>query len=149
MLLILTVAAGLWLYRNLIIEKRIIRQLVNERLGVTQLKGKKVYILASHSHFFEEYIYDTPEHGGHELPGWIIGTAGAEQYRPDIRYGYLLVEVTPDGVIHNSFKEVYRDSSPEGPAELTRYCFEQNRQTSRKPEDFVTAAKCSSLASSR
>jgi hypothetical protein len=105
MLLILTVAAGLWLYRNLIIEKRIIRQLVNERLGVTQLKGKKVYILASHSHFFEEYIYDTPEHGGHGLPGWIIGTAGAEQYRPDIRYGYLLVEVTPDGVIHNSFKK--------------------------------------------
>ena len=83
-----------------------------ERLGVTHSKGKKVYILASHSHFFEEYIYDTPEHGGHGLPGWIIGTAGAEQYRPDIRYGYLLVEVTTDGVIHNSFKEVYRDSSP-------------------------------------
>jgi hypothetical protein len=80
---------------------------------------------------------------GSGLPGWIIGTAGAEQYRPDIRYGYLLVEVTPDGVAHTSFKEVFRDSSPEGPAQLARYCFDQNRQTSRKADDYVTAAKCS------
>ena len=98
-----------------------------ERLRITQSKGKKVYVMASHSHYFEEYVYDTPEHGGHGLPGWIIGTAGAEQYRQDIRYGYLLVEVTPDGLIHNSFKEVYRDSLPAGPEALTRYCFEQNK----------------------
>jgi len=113
------------------------------RLTATQSRGKKVYVMASHSHYFEEYIYDTPEHGGHGLPGWIIGTAGAEQYRPDILYGYLLVEVTPDGVIHNSFKAVYRDTSPAGPPELARYCFEQNRRTSEREEKYVTAAtKC-------
>jgi|GEM_PF-230616 len=113
------------------------------RLTATQSRGKKVYVMASHSHYFEEYVYDTPEHGGHGLPGWIIGTAGAEQYRADILYGYLLVEVTPDGVIHNSFKEVYRDTPPQGPPELTRYCFEQNRRTSESKEENVTAAKCS------
>jgi hypothetical protein len=114
-----------------------------ERLRATQLKGKKVYILASHSHYFEEYIYDTPEHSGHGLPGWIIGTAGAEQYRPEIKYGYLLVEVSADGTTHNSFQRVYRDSPPAGPEGLTKYCFEQNRRPPlAKPEAFKTAADC-------
>ena len=114
-----------------------------ERLSLTQSRGKKVYIIASHSHYFEEYVYDTPEHNGHGLPGWIIGTAGAEQYRPEIRYGYLLVEVTPDGTIHNSFKRVYSDSSPKGPDALTRFCFEQNkRPPQQKPEAYKTAATC-------
>jgi hypothetical protein len=114
------------------------------RLAATQSRGKKVYVLASHSHYFEEYVYDTPEHGGHELPGWIIGTAGAEQYRADILYGYLLVEVTPDGVIHNSFKAVYRDTPPQGPPELTRYCFEQNRSTTPRNDKYETAVTCRS-----
>lgn len=114
-----------------------------ERLRATQSKGKKVYVLASHSHYFEEYIYDTPEHGGHGLPGWIIGTAGAEQYRPEIKYGYLLIEVTADGTIHSSFQRVYKDSPPAGPEGLTKYCFEQNRRPPlAKPEAFKTAADC-------
>ncbi|HEX3250086.1 MAG TPA: hypothetical protein VHS05_11710, partial [Pyrinomonadaceae bacterium] len=114
-----------------------------QRLGLTQSKGKKIYIMASHSHYFEEYIYDTPEHGGHGLPGWIIGTAGAEQYRPEIKYGYLLVEVTADGTIHNSFQRVYRDSAPVGPEGLTKYCFEQNRRPPlQNPERYKTAADC-------
>jgi hypothetical protein len=114
-----------------------------ERLRATQLKGKKVYILASHSHYFDEYIYDTPEHSGHGLPGWIIGTAGAEQYRPEIKYGYLLVEVSADGTTHNSFQRVYRDSPPAGPEGLTKYCFEQNRRPPlARPEAFKTAADC-------
>jgi len=113
-----------------------------ERLRITQSKGKKVYVLASHSHYFEEYIYDTPEHGGHGLPGWIIGTAGAEQYRPEIKYGYLLVEVTSDGTIHNSFQRVYSDSVPVGPEGLTKYCFEQNKRTSTPTEVFKTKADC-------
>lgn len=113
-----------------------------DRLKVTQAKGKKVYVLASHSHYFEEYIYDTPEHDGHGLPGWIIGTAGAEQYRPEIKYGYLLVEVTSDGTIHNSFQRVYSDSVPIGPEGLTKYCFEQNKRTSTPPEAFKTKAEC-------
>lgn len=113
-----------------------------ERLRVTQSKGKKVYVLASHSHYFEEYIYDTPEHGGHGLPGWIIGTAGAEQYRPEIKYGYLLVEVTSDGTIHSSFQRVYRDSQPVGPEGLTKYCFEQNKRISTTPEPYKKSTDC-------
>ena len=114
-----------------------------ERLRSTQAKGKKVYVMASHSHYFEEFIYDTPENGGHGLPGWIIGTAGAEQYRPEIKYGYLLVEVTADGTIHNSFQRVYRDSPPTGPEGLTKYCFEQNKRPPlARPEVFKTAADC-------
>jgi hypothetical protein len=112
------------------------------RLALTQSKGKKVYVMASHSHYFEEYVYDTPEHHGHGLPGWIIGTAGAEQYRPEIRYGYLLVEVTPEGAIHSSFQRVYSDSAPKGPEGLTRFCFEQNRRPPVNQEPFKTAADC-------
>ena len=113
-----------------------------ERLRVTQSKGKKVYIMASHSHYFEEYIYDTPENGGHGLPGWIVGTAGAEQYRSEIKYGYLLVEVTSDGTIHCSFQRVYRDSLPLGPEGLTNYCFAQNIRKSTTKEEYKTRADC-------
>ena len=115
---------------------------VYERLRVTQSKGKKVYVMASHSHYFEEYVYDTPENGGHGLPGWIVGTAGAEQYRTDIKYGYLLVEVTSDGTIHCSFQRVYRDSLPSGPEGLTKYCFEQNIRKSTAKDEYKTRADC-------
>lgn len=43
---------------------------------------KHVYILASHSHHFMDGIFNTNywrAHGG-VLPGWIVGTAGAERY---------------------------------------------------------------------
>jgi len=113
------------------------------RLAATQSRGKKVYVLASHSHYFEEYVYDTPEHNGHGLRGWIIGTAGAEQYRPEIRYGYLLVEVNSDGIIRASFERVYRDSLPKGPEAVARYCFEQNVRVSTTPERYKIAADCS------
>ncbi|MDP9064739.1 MAG: metallophosphoesterase, partial [Pseudomonadota bacterium] len=42
-------------------------------------KTKPVYVLASHSHFALDNIFDTAfwhDHGG-VLPGWIVGTAGA------------------------------------------------------------------------
>ncbi len=114
------------------------------RLALTQSKGKKVYVMASHSHYYEEFVYDTPEHNGHGLPGWVIGTAGAEQYRTEIRYGYLLVEVTPEGTIHSSFQRVYSDSTPKGPEGLTRFCFERNiRPPLANPEVFKTARDCS------
>ncbi len=102
-------------------------------------RRKRVYVLASHSHFFRENIYDTPEHKGRVLPGWIVGTAGAEQYKPAserIMYGYMLIEVLPDGTINPRFREVTRDSPPAaagpGAEELTAFCFEQNK---RPPAD--------------
>ena len=73
-------------------------------------KSKRVYVLASHSHFFMEGVFNTPylrDHGG-VLPGWIVGTAGAVRYPlpPDYTsakaaqthvYGYLLAKVSPPG----------------------------------------------------
>jgi hypothetical protein len=43
---------------------------------------KAVYVLASHSHFYMDGIFNTDywrSHGG-VLPGWIVGTAGAVRY---------------------------------------------------------------------
>jgi hypothetical protein len=73
-------------------------------------KRKPVYVLASHSHFYMDGIFNTAylrEHGG-VLPGWIIGTAGAIRYKlpadyKDAKaaqtkvYGYLLCKVHPAG----------------------------------------------------
>ena len=42
---------------------------------------KRVYVLASHSHFYMEDVYDTSAWKGRVLPGWIVGTAGAIRYR--------------------------------------------------------------------
>jgi hypothetical protein len=95
-------------------------------------KRKHVYVLASHSHYFLENIYDTPEHRGQVLPGWIVGTAGAQQYVETIRYGYMRVEVKPDGTVATQFREVARDAPPpaEGPgaAELTEFCYAVNKR---------------------
>ncbi|SRR5579871_782842 len=51
-------------------------------LNFREKTGKRVYVLASHSHFYMTDIYNTAywrAHGG-VLPGWIIGTGGAVRY---------------------------------------------------------------------
>jgi hypothetical protein len=81
---------------------------------------KNVYVLASHSHFLIDNVYNTAcrrEHPDEVLPGWIVGTAGAPRYRlpADVSgsaqhltdvYGYLLATVSPDGTIQFEFKQV-------------------------------------------
>lgn len=106
-----------------------------QNLTAADGKRKHVYVLSSHSHFFRENIYDTQEHKGKVLPGWIVGTAGAEQYKQAserISYGYMSVEVKPDGTIGTRFNEVTRDSPPlatgAGAEELTAFCFDQNKR---------------------
>jgi hypothetical protein len=106
---------------------------------------KNVYILASHSHFLMENIFNTDyilAHGG-VLPGWIVGTAGAERYRlsrdsaraklakADV-YGYLLANVHTDGAIDFSFREITQKDVPQ--AALQRFqpgtveqCFSGNK----------------------
>jgi hypothetical protein len=102
--------------------------------------GKSVYVLASHSHFFMEKIFDTPywsnrnetnpdilkqqnEKSETTLAGWVIGTAGAVRYKlPDnllpstpavaYVYGYLLGEVSQDGTIVLHFEQVTEDGLP-------------------------------------
>jgi len=119
-------------------------------------KLKPVYVLASHSHYVMEGIYDTPywrAHGG-VLPGWIVGTAGAFRYglppgASQARfakthvYGYLLgtvsappmraTAVNPPDPIHFEFREVTEADTPA--AVLERYgaafvhrCHQENAQ---------------------
>jgi hypothetical protein len=72
--------------------------------------GKNIYVLASHSHFFMDGIFNTPYWNGNGgvLEGWIVGAAGAVRYRlpaeanmakeamTDV-YGYLLAIGDPKG----------------------------------------------------
>ena len=92
---------------------------------------KHVYVFCSHAHYYQENIFDTPEHQGQVLTGWLAGTAGAEQYSDVIRYGYLQVEVGPDGTINPHFVDVTRDMPPAasgpGATELTDFCFQNNK----------------------
>jgi hypothetical protein len=134
-----------------LIEKSTGRQVYAQLLELHA--AKPVYVLASHSHFVMEGIYDTPywrEHGG-VLPGWIVGTAGAVRYAlptdvalPQERlarthvYGYLLATVQPSGVpgrepIQFQFREVTESAVPQEVRErfgeaLIRQCYEQNVQ---------------------
>ena len=107
---------------------------------------KPVYVLASHSHFYMENIYDTPklkENGAKPLPGWIVGAAGAVRYplpngappsaKTDV-YGYLLGTVSRDGKIEFSFEEVQESDVPQNvrrryPATLVPWCFAHNSQS--------------------
>jgi len=111
--------------------------------------AKPVYVLASHSHFVMDRIFDTPylrDHGG-VLPGWIIGTAGAVRYplpadaaggrlaRSGV-YGYLAATVSPAGgndadPIHFEFHEVTEADVPatvtrEFGASLVHSCYAEN-----------------------
>ena len=100
-------------------------------------KQKHVYLFASHSHVFRENIYQTSAHKNKVLPGWLVGTAGAEQYQTKIQYGYLQVEVHSDGTIRGEFKEVGKDSpsasqDPDVP-ELIEYCFGRNSTAAPSP----------------
>lgn len=100
--------------------------------------GKYVYVLASHSHFYMENIFNTGYWNNRDendkevlngtkgetiLKGWLIGTGGAVRYRlPDnlppatlavtYTYGYLLGTVTPDGAIGFEFHQVTEDDVP-------------------------------------
>jgi hypothetical protein len=105
--------------------------------------GKKVYLLASHSHFVMDDVYNTPYWKDKVLPGWIVGTAGAVRYRlpPGVPtasvsrtdvYGYLLATVMSDGTIQFEFKEVSLADAKlanavRAPDSLTEWCYAENK----------------------
>lgn len=115
-------------------------------LRVQNEAHKRVYVLASHSHYFMDGIFNTEylrAHGG-VLPGWIVGTAGAVRYAlpPNARdahaaetnvYGYLLATVSPSGEIRFDFKRL---AEKDVPAPITNryksafvhWCFAENSQ---------------------
>lgn len=123
------------------------RRVYQDLLAFRSKTKKHVYVLASHSHFLIEDVYNDACHPKPEdvLPGWIVGTAGAVRYRlpgnlgraklarTDV-YGYLLGTVQPNGEIHFTFKEVTRDKLPGNV--LERYgsqqvqaCFDENKSS--------------------
>lgn len=125
--------------------------------------GKRVYVIASHSHFFIERIFETPywkntatqDRG--VLPGWIVGTAGAKRYSlpeglpKDIRAdtyvaGYLLGTVSPEGEIRFEFREVTLDDVPnllynQFDTKFIQACFLENKSPGTHPEPASCAEK--------
>ena len=113
--------------------------------------NRHVYVVASHSHFYMENIFNTAAWNakGKVLPGWIVGTAGAHRNSlpggpagwkkaKDARtnvYGYLLGTVNPDGQSDDSIKfefhEVKADDVPSDVAArfdpgFVAWCFQRN-----------------------
>jgi len=117
--------------------------------------GKRVYVLASHSHFFMERIFETAywKNAGAKnrgvLPGWIIGTAGAQRYGlpegipKDIRAetvvsGFLLGSVAPNGEIQFEFQKVVPSEVPRVVRDLfgdkfIEACFTENKSLKLHP----------------
>src|SRR5579863_7046187 len=102
---------------------------------------RHVYVLASHSHYFMDGIFNTEywkQHGG-VLPGWIVGTAGAKwvplppdaanaRIHMDKVYGSLLGTVQPNGEINFEFEKLEEADIPAPVAarygkEFVHWCF--------------------------
>jgi hypothetical protein len=120
------------------------RRAYSDLLRLNQESKKKVYILASHSHFYMSGIFDDDywkAHGG-VLPGWIVGTGGAMRYplppeavhakeARERLYGYLVGTVHKDGAIDFKFHELKRQQVPDVVVgrytpEFVDYCFDEN-----------------------
>jgi hypothetical protein len=105
---------------------------------------KRVYVLASHSHYYMDNIFETPDWRGKVLPGWIIGTAGAQRHKLPAEatpaqhaetnvYGYMIATVAPGGVVSFQFERLSLDdlravSGAAYPDPLIRWCYENNKQ---------------------
>jgi Calcineurin-like phosphoesterase len=105
---------------------------------------KRVYVLASHSHYFMDGIFNTEywRANGGVLNGWIVGTAGAVRYalppnKSDAKaaetnvYGYLLGTVKPGGEVNFAFRKLNESGIPADVVdkykqEFVHWCFEKN-----------------------
>jgi hypothetical protein len=115
------------------------REVYNLMLAMRDKSKKQVYLLASHSHFVMENVYDSDywRKNGGVLPGWIVGTSGAVRYRlpetatpgPNTRtdvYGYLLGTVSATGAISFEFREVTLKDIPDDILKKYSKSFVQN-----------------------
>ena len=122
------------------------REVYGLLLALRDKNKKQVYVLASHSHFVMDNVYDSAywRANGGVLPGWIVGTSGAVRYRlpetatpgPNVRtdvYGYLLATVSPNGSITFEFRELTPKDIPADVVKkyskifVENFCFAANR----------------------
>jgi hypothetical protein len=107
---------------------------------------KRVYVLASHSHYYMDGIFNTAywKQNGGVLPGWIVGTAGAVRYElpPNSSdahgalvnvYGSLVGRVQPSGEINFKFEQLEEKDVTETVIgryghEFVHWCFAENTQ---------------------
>jgi hypothetical protein len=105
---------------------------------------KRVYVLASHSHFYMDNVFETSDWKDKVLPGWIIGTAGAQRYKLPAEatpaqhaqtniYGYMIATVSGEGAVSFQFQQLsiedLRASNGSAyPEKLIRWCYENNKQ---------------------
>ncbi len=126
------------------------RQAYRDLLTLQNEGHKKVYVLASHSHFFMDGTFNADywRNNGGVLPGWIVGTAGAVRYTLPANakdankavtnvYGYLLATVNPPGqpagTISFEFRQLNKNDVPKDvvsmfSAPFVHECFVGNRQ---------------------
>ena len=122
------------------------RRVYADLLRAQNVAHKRVYVLASHSHYYMDGIFNTDywkQHGG-VLPGWIIGTAGAVRYAlpphsSDAHealanvYGSLLGTVQPGGEISFEFEKLAETEVP-APVmsryghDFVHWCFAENKK---------------------
>jgi len=118
------------------------REVYEALLHAQNSAHKRVYVFASHSHYFMEDVFRSDTWKGKVLPGWIVGTAGAVRYRlpPGVKpgskamtdvYGFLIVTVGVDGSISTSFQQLMLGdllkANPNVPEPLVRWCYEENK----------------------
>ncbi len=140
---------------------------VYAKLSEAQAKSKHVYLLASHSHYYLANIYDTehwhdPANGSGVLPGWLVGTAGAERYPlpsevvvgVDARehvYGYLLGTVTRGGEIRFTFHELDEPElqaarTSDYAADTVSFCVAQNPDPEKLRARRAPSPSCEAAA---
>lgn len=121
---------------------------VYQRLLDYKKKSKPVYIFSSHSHYFLADVYNTSywQTSGGVLPGYLIGTAGAEHYSvpPEVKeftqyaenqYGYMVITVNGDPKSHNPLtvqfvpvkrKDLLPDAIRKFGLDAVNFCFTGN-----------------------
>jgi len=123
---------------------------------------KQVYVLASHSHFLMDNVYDTAywRSNGGILDGWIVGTSGAVRYElpdgiapgPNVKtgvYGYLLGTVNPaTGSISFKFRELTPSDVPQDVIDkysasfVKDFCFAGNRDPRKQHSNCPPMGQC-------
>jgi hypothetical protein len=103
------------------------RQVYQWLVDFRKAAKKPVYVLASHSHFYMENAFNSAKIRAHTevLPGWIVGTAGAERYPlpPEASsakvaithvYGYLVATISESNAnpVTFEFKQLSESDVP-------------------------------------